>query len=354
MAAVPRAFWQIPAFVVAWLAALELLVRAFLVTPSNIVADPQLGYMYRPDSTMLIESADAGFKRVTLNEFGLNDWPIGNDRRPRIVVLGDSYVEAFQVPRAENFVSILGHDAPQFRFVNAGRSGLDPVTERMMLEKLAPRLHPAGVIMIVNAGDRFDFLNDHLTVRRCGSPSAICAYRLPPISPVATTGIAGLARRSALVTFLARRFQEPVADELAQARALLLPSATAKAANLPAGGYRDEDFEDLLACVFRRIRARYPLIVVAVPNTDFGPGRLSTAPDGGAFETAVARAAADSGATYFDAGPALEQAYRQSGQPPRGFAFNTPGAGHLNAAGHRTLARGLERELSIFGGGTPP
>jgi hypothetical protein len=351
MAAVPRAFWQIPLFLVAWLGALELLVRLFLVTPSNIIADPQLGYMYQPNSTMRIESADAGFRRVGVNEFGLNDWPLRDgDTRRRIVVLGDSYVEAFQLPRAQNFVAILGRDDPQLRFVNAGRSGLDPITESMMLEKLTPRIQPAGVIMVVNAGDRFDFLGDHLTTARCAP--AICAYRLPPIRPVATSGLAGLARQSALVTFLARRFMDPVASEIAEAKRMFPQFAAAKASPTPPDGYRDRDFEGVLGCVFRRIESRYPLLVVAIPQIDFEASGRSAPSDGGAFEADVARAAAASGARFFDAGPALEDVYARTGQPPRGFPYNTPGAGHLNAAGHETLARGIEPFVAMFEGGT--
>ncbi|HEY6577801.1 MAG TPA: hypothetical protein VIY09_00635 [Rhizomicrobium sp.] len=341
---------QTALFIVAWLVGLEVLTRSFLLSPTNIVPDPLVGYLYAPDSTALIETADAGFRRASFNELGLNDWPVApNDRRPRILVLGDSYVEAFQVPRSRNFLGVLGRDRRDLRFVNGGRSGLDPVSEYLMLEKLAPAVHPAGVILVVNSGDANDLLADGLTISRCWNGRDICGYAMPPIAQPYRHGAEGaMGRSSALLTYLVRRFEAPARAELPRIARWLPAFAAAKASARSADSYSAEDFEPLLVCIFRRIALRYRLIVVAVPDMEFAPGGRSAVNDKGAFAERVGRAAATAGATFFDAAPVLAADYARTGQPPRGFEFNRPGSGHLNAAGHAAVAHGIERHLGIF------
>jgi len=353
MPAIPRNFVaRLALFGIAWCIGLELLTRLFLVSPSNVVPDPTLGSKYAPNSTVLIETPDAGFLRVSFNEFGFNDGPLApGDHRRRILVLGDSYVEAFQLPRTQNFLGIMGRDRPDLRFVNGARSGLDPVTESLMLEKLAPLIRPARVIILVNSGDPADMLADGITVRRCTGTQGICDYTLRPIPPLHRSRLAGLlSGRSALLTYLLRRFQQPIDTQWAHLRGRLSPNARPGAATRAPGAYAAKDFEPLLALVFRRIAQRYGLIVVAVPDLQFESAGRSAAADGGAFEKRVGAAALKAGAVFFDAGPALMSAYARSGQPPNGFAFRRPGTGHLNAEGHAAVAHGLERYLGAFGG----
>ncbi|HEY3637450.1 MAG TPA: hypothetical protein VGK90_04805 [Rhizomicrobium sp.] len=337
-------------FIVMWVAALEVLTRLFMVSPSNVVPDPALGYMYAPNSTVRIESADAGFRRASFNALGLNDWPLrADDHRPRVLVLGDSYVEALQVDRPENFIGILGRERPALRFVNGGRSGLDPVTEYLMLRKLAPLVNPAAIIMVENLGDRTDLLADGITIERCRNSNEICNYHSKPVPEISRTGLVGLARESALVTFVARRLEEPVRQFLAGIRQWRSRPAVFAESSPPGERYTDGDFEPLLACIFRNIASHYKLIIAAVPDTDFEPAGKSEIPDGGKFQRDVERAANAVGAGYFDAAPVLETLYRQTGQPPRGFAFSQPGHGHLNADGHAALAHGLENQIDALG-----
>ena len=339
---------QTAIFAALWLAGLELLTRTFLVSPTNIVPDPAVGYLYAPNSTALIETADAGFKRASFNELGFNDGPLGrNDPRPRILVLGDSYVEAFQVPRGQNFMGRLGTARPDLHFVNGGRSGLDPVTEFAMFEKLAPVVHPAGVILVVNSGDAADLLADGLKVKRCGPE--ICGYSMGPIAQPNRTGLAGvISRSSGLLTYVVRRFEAPVRAGLPRIADWVPRFASARASAPSADSYTAGDFGALLTFVFGRIASKYPLLVVTVPNLTFEPGGKTVVSDGGAFERITRSAAAGAGADLVDAAPILTAAYAKSGQPPRGFDFNQPGIGHLNQAGHLALAQEIERHLGIL------
>src|SRR5215469_14928188 len=104
---------QLALFAIGWCVGLEILVRLLLTSPSNIIPDTQLGSFYAPNSSALIETPDAGPREVSFNELGLNDGPIQpKGDRARILVLGDSYVEALQLPRRQNFLGVMAHDEP--------------------------------------------------------------------------------------------------------------------------------------------------------------------------------------------------------------------------------------------------
>jgi hypothetical protein len=346
---VPRSFpLQVLLFVALWCLALETFTRFLLVSPSNVGPDSMLGSTFDPNTTVRIETADAGFKTISVNELGLNDDQVLAKRgRKRILVLGDSYVQAFQVRRAENFVGLMNHDRPQFQFINAGKAGLDPTSEYLMFEKLLPVLKPDGAIIVVNTGDEADLLSDGVKVQRAGH--AIVGYTARSLSiGGADWRLRRAIGRSALVTYISRRYQAPFAAEAAQWKSWFA-RMTGHAPAPDPNSYAQSDFEPLLSLVFGRIDANCPLLVVGVPDVDFAPGGKTSTPDGHAFELAVARAAKVAGASYLDAGPVLAEAYARNGeQLPRGFDFTAPGIGHLNRIGHRALADALESRLSFF------
>jgi len=342
---------EIIGFLVVWLVAVEVVLRLFFVSPARIVHDEVLGWHYAPNTTFLMPDQDSGYRRISTNSLGLNDGPIAaKDGHRRILVLGDSYVEAIQLPRRASFIGILKHDLPGTDFVNLGRSGLDPLDEEAYFAELAPKLGADGAIMVVNFRDQYDILGTRLRIVRCGG--AICDYRLPGEQRSASREqFNKIESWSALATFLAQKYQSflqgPHIDLIDRALALFR-KPSAKAAKPPV---ERADLEPLLVSAFTRITKQVPLLVVYIPTLEYDPGRTVSAPLANGWKEIVAAAAKKSGATFLDMGPPFARVYAETGQPPVGYAFNRVGLGHPNYSGHAAIAHAIERASFTGGAG---
>lgn len=346
-------FWQLPLFLLAWCVIVEVLIRVFLMSPRNNLDDAVLGWRWTPNSTLLIETVDAGYRRVSFNELGLNDDPIGpKDDRTRLIVLGDSYVEALQVPRRRNFMHLIEDEMPRFQLINAGQAGLDPASELVVSDRLDHELSPDGVILVINYGDETDLLTDKIEVSRCPGSREVCDYRRPTHSVGAARSLLqSIMARSALLTFIVRKYDEPITEVLARLRNVVSPRNIIP--DIPRGweNLDPADVESLLKLVFRKIKNRSPLLIMFIPKLEFTVDRQTRIASSENFAVQIARAADDVGAGFVDARYALSEAYVRYGQPPIGFDFNVVGAGHLNELGHRALANVVESKLASFPGG---
>src|SRR4051794_38997376 len=83
----------------------EFGTRLCIGGPSPHLYDPEIGYRYRPGSELF--QSKEGFSRTRFNELGLNDVPIAPTTDVcRVLVVGDSYTAALQLPMERNFTSI--------------------------------------------------------------------------------------------------------------------------------------------------------------------------------------------------------------------------------------------------------
>lgn len=345
---------EIAAFVLGWLLVVEVVLRMFFVSPAQIVHDDALDWRYAPDSTFLLPDADSGYRRVSTNSYGLNNDRLGpKGSRKRILVLGDSYVEAVQLPRRASFLGVLRNDNTAYDFVNMGRSGLDPLNEEAFFEELAPKLEADGAILVVNFGDQYDILNADLRIVRCGPDRAPCDFVLPHESRSRNRELVNLLEsHSALATFLARKyqaiFQAPRIDLIDRLSRLFDRHAT-KVSQLRA--VSRSDLEPLLAIAFGRIAKRNPLLVVYIPTLEYEPDKRTENPFANGWKEIVEGAAKQAGAAFIDTGPSFAAVYARTGQPPVGYDFNRVGLGHPNYAGHAAIAHAIESRLKIFSGG---
>jgi hypothetical protein len=343
-----RRIAEVIGFLVLWLIAVEIVLRLFFASPARIVHDAALGWHYAPNTSFLMPDQDSGYRRLSTNALGLNNPPIGPKAgRKRVVVLGDSYVEAVQLPRRASFIGILRHDEPAYDFVNLGRSGLDPLDEEVYFAELAPKLQPDGAIMVVNFRDQYDILGTKLRVVRCGS--AICDYRLAGEQRSASRELLNrIESYSALATFLAQKYQAflqgPRIDIIDRAAALFKkPSAKAAGPSV-----QRSDLEPLLVSAFGKVTKQVPLLVVYIPTLAYEPGGKVSAPLANGWKEIVEGAAKRSGTTFLDMGPPFAQVYANTGQPPVGYDFNRVGLGHPNYAGHAAIAEAIKRHLDAF------
>lgn len=330
---------------IVWLLGAELCVRLFFVTPSRVVKDDVLGWLYKQNCAFRLTVTDTGFASITSNEFGLLDAPLlSTDHRRRLLTLGDSYVEALQVPHRQRFVELVNAARPDLRLLNAGRSGMDPLSETLFAERLTQQIHPDGYIMLVNAGDEIDIGDDDVSIVHCGASPCGYTLRAPPRDPLTRIANAG-EEHSALVTYLVQRYSFGIKVKLDELRSHF--SHGDAQANLVSPNKARMDL--LLRLAFGRLAAQKPLLIVYIPVQNYRQNRIvEVDPQSAEFSAHVRLAAQAVGARFVNAGPVLAESYRNSGQPPVGFHYNVVGQGHLNRWGHQVIAALIESNLDMF------
>jgi hypothetical protein len=141
----------------------EISLRLFVPdTRSPYIYDEFTGTRLNPGQRYVFLSE--GYSNNVINSQGLRDREHSLDKPPgtyRIVILGDSFCEAFQVPQRNAFWSVLERELqqrPQFRdrtveVINFGVSGFGTIQEWQMLRHYASRYSPDLVLLAFLPGN---------------------------------------------------------------------------------------------------------------------------------------------------------------------------------------------------------
>ena len=315
------------------LAIAEVSTRWFLTSPSAQDFDPELGWKWRPGATIF--NAAEGGARLTINEHGLNDDPIGDKAgRYRMAVLGNSFTEAIQVPREENFTSqterMTGADV-----INLGRSAMTGAHYPIVMRRFA-WLEPDLIVVAVGQSDLVNILSGRVEVERDAAGTIV---RLSPVlegKDELKQTFGPLLQRSALVTWMMRRMKPVIMGWRAKLRGGSEDDA-------PAAEDPDawQEAAARLAFVLKDLASQgAEVVLLDLPHIEYRPERQTVL--GSEDERRAYRAAAEqAGVVYVDTYDALRQAYADTGQPAHGFHNLTIGHGHLNGSGHRAVAEAL-------------
>jgi len=139
------------------------------VSENGSQADQILNHVHVPGLQFTYTARDGKeFETIIkYNSKGLNDKehpyakPAGT---ARIVILGDSFVEALQVPRGQNFCEIIekrlnaGNPAEKYETINMGTSGYSPILEYVYLKREGLKYEPDVVILCFFMNDVHDDL----------------------------------------------------------------------------------------------------------------------------------------------------------------------------------------------------
>lgn len=327
----------------------ELGARTFLTSPSGQAFDEDLGWTWRPGA-IVFNGAEGG-ARLRINTLGWNDDEVGpKGGRRRAVVLGNSFTEALQVPRSENFTSVLERLVPGLDVVNLGRSAMGPAHYPGVLRRVAEALDPDLVVVVVGEGDLPHLLGP-LTVVEEAPGGGIARIAVAPEGKDRVKAAFGpVLERSALATWLMRRYKPVVLGWLdafgVTGDAVAAEPGEAAPGAGPDGGGADDREEAVrrLAFLLSEMTRSFPVVVVDVPEIRYGGDRRATRLDPAASEV-YRRAAAIAGAELVDAGDELVRAWRETGRPGHGFDNLRLGIGHLNRDGHEAVGRALARSL---------
>lgn len=129
------------------------------------IEDKHTGYRFASflDQLMITEEYQASIKT---NEVGLRDDPIGEKKRRRFLLLGDSFAFGYGVNRPEIFPDLL-ESKLNVEILNAATGGFDLIHQLQYMKHKGASLQPDGVIYILYWGN--DLLGNRHWLERGGN-----------------------------------------------------------------------------------------------------------------------------------------------------------------------------------------
>lgn len=318
----------------------EIVTRLLLTSPSNQIYDPEFGWQYRPHTEIL--HSKEGFARNRVNSIGLNDSELNLDAKLKVLVLGDSFVEAIQVPQQLNFTSLLENAIPDSEFINAGRSDANAAHFLPLMRKFA-YLKPDRIVGMVSSSDISALFHGDVDIYENEQGIATVLIH-PPQKDAIKKYLDPLLTRSAFATYMARRVS-PLMRDLVK---ILRPSRNAVANAEPealqeVNRRKGEAAKiEVMTFILRSMAARTPVTIIFLPQMEFAPNGASTVAEISNHYASILKSACTAAKVQcIDSTDYLRKSYRTYGNPPFGFRNTKPGKGHLNKLGHQSIAESL-------------
>lgn len=317
----------------------ELILRAWVTSPSRQVFDSELGWVYQPHATIL--NTREGGAHLTLNELGMNDSPVATESGVcRILVLGDSYTEALQLPREKNFIE-LAEDQTGLDLVNAGRSGLSPPQYVVLAERVAPKVRANEYLVVLTKSDWRDIEKALGQVKVSGEGQITLRSNA---KDAARKLLEPLTQNSALLTYLMRRggvVWKRISGHqwfVALAEQSIADSENGTASAISATRSEVETRQLARASLAALSRDK-TLRLIYLPKLNYGSENLADSiAQSAEIQQKFQSIAADLGLTFLDTTTALLASYESTGLPTHGYQNASPVDGHPSAVGHQVIA----------------
>jgi len=312
-----------------WSAVVALLIW----NPTGYVRHPILGRISRPG--LYIHGVE-GFSWSRINSIGLRGPEVAPKRagEKRVLFLGDSFTQGIQVPLSRTFAARvgdrLGDDGVKATVVNAGYSGASPADYIGLSRWYQGTMAPDATVVQMSkqdfAGD-IDNPERNFYVKRAGGEYVLVANtefvssdpllrRFKWLTPLRDVALLSLAVQNVEKAVTARG----AAPEPSEAQVATVAD------------------EPLIEWTIEELARSYPnLVILYLPHTNY----LNGAPAPDPIAVAVQNAAADQDVEFVDVTQPLAEQFTGDHVAPTGFANSMPGVGHLNAAGHETVAAQL-------------
>lgn len=330
----------------------EVVSRLFISSPSAAIPDEDLGWIWEPQRSIF--HTKEGWATNKVNSLGFNDEELKSvDGRENLLILGDSFTEAMQVPRAANFVSKLASMQHCRNLINAGRSGMAMTHFLLMAEKFEQQTRIDHIVLVLNRWDIEETMQNTGEIHRSenGEISAIShsfrqPHRLRQLTEIVFSN-------SSLASYLLERIKMVRAGSAGQgADAEISGQASpaskgAKLASEAEAKQRAEQeqarkFEQLADYVMQQLQQVAPVNILYIPELKYAHNAQASESEGSIATAKVfAQLAARNGVPFHSAANHLIASYAETHQPPFGFANAKIHYGHLNARGHVSVARAV-------------
>jgi lysophospholipase L1-like esterase len=313
----------------------------------NIEQQSETGKRFAPYGKVVHSSE--GYAKFVLDEEGYNnEEKLLQKDGHLVVVLGDSFTEAFQVPREDNFCSqsiqMLNKADQSWVIYNMGISGNSIANYIAYGNSIINKFNPDYIVLVVTSDD---FTTDALnTSKNC--------YIVKNDSGFAIAYESGKKKKlkemkDSFVAF------SPLTGLTYVQFSSLLPKLLASENKpfLPSSGYIEKSnketdngnkYIDLISWEFDKLHNIYGdklvlLYLSSAPYIDSnGTVSFNESPLNTQIKNIAKEICKNRNIHYIDSRDDFNLAYTESKLFPRGFSNSKPGSGHLNYLGHKILA----------------
>ena len=115
--------------------------------------DSELGWIPKPNAQGVFTRANS--VGVSHNSRGFRDSPRGSKTKPRLLVIGDSFVWGFDVEQEERFTELLQERIPEWEVINLGVSGYGTDQEFLLLKREFDNYQPDLVLLVFTGRNDF-------------------------------------------------------------------------------------------------------------------------------------------------------------------------------------------------------
>jgi lysophospholipase L1-like esterase len=256
---------------------------------------------------------------------------------------------AHQVPREKNYTSLV-EQATGFDIVNGGRDAMGPAQWNIMVDRLAPKVQPDAVVMMMTRGDAFDLRDAKATIVKTGPGLGdVRIDQAKPEHDFVQEKFGPLLRQSALATFLARRgnlFINGITKGDGWLGYFLRHGHKAPPAKNETDGFPTQAIEVQLTQLMQVAEARGPVAFISIPSFVYhAHGQTELEPRSQVEAEIFPAAARRAGIPFVDLGPELRAIYAREQRPFSGFDNSQIGTGHLNTYGHSVVAKLIAAHL---------
>lgn len=287
---------------------------------------------------------EEGYCRLPINSMGMPGYEIG-PKQPgefRILVLGDSFTEAMNLPLEESYPRLLekylsGRISGNVKVINAARAGASPAYYIHLADFYNSVLKPDLVIVQINQSDfDGDMLNPAFNFYAVKTAAGFKTIRNSPWENTPQLPEARLLFNEK-TKFLSRL--SVVSRAMINISYLYQKSKSGDSLFAKAPPQRPFDYyTSQIDWALKTLKSLYSgLVVLDLPYVDYR--KELDRPT--AIEAYIDRSAERQGITIVKLRRDFADWYRTREQPPVGFFNTNPWSGHMNDAGHEIAARRL-------------
>lgn len=319
----------------------ELILECFVVRSPGSQTHSILGRLFT--SGLLVHGTE-GFSVTHINALGMRNGDIQPKATGvyRVLMLGDSFTEGYQVGDSHTFSALTEHTLQRkfgagIEVVNGGRSGGSPAYYIHLADFYRERISPDFVVVQLDQGDfTVDLLNSnkYFAVAPDGGT-------FKTIRNSAFVSDNPFTQRFPRLSFLTSISTLRVASEkVAAMRGKPGQEREGGGENAPLTSQGREAMRWAVAALHRK----YPnLLLVFLPNIDYDHPTLEPFE----VESLLGRYANEAGVPLIDMRPDFVNGFLESRQPPLGFYNTQPGVGHINELGHSLVASRISGYLAM-------
>lgn len=313
----------------------NLIIIFFIEKVPVRIYDEKIGSYYQPGSTYV--NGTEGFTKISIDNHGFNNdnFELGK-KKPRVIVLGDSHTESFQVKRRENFVYLLGElNKENYEVLNLGISGNSIADYIGIIDGINKKFNPDKIIIQITSHDfTVDSLskhkhfyiekNDHFKLIHNKNLINSLSYKIKSI--------------------LRSKIFIPTITVHSLKRAQEFIGKKNNSTSIKDNTSIEEKYGELIEWQISQLFNKNSSITfLYLPETPTISSSSFEKPD--LVKEIIYKESQKLGIPFIDMTQDFNYLYEKNYKLPRGFNNTRPGVGHLNIEGHKAVAFKLNKYI---------